>query len=75
MLKLDAVKEEIAYLKLWLGIMVATWISVVGWLIGNFRSAQRLVVATAIVGVVSIAFFCRALHRRIDSKIDEIRRL
>lgn len=31
----DVLKEKIAYLKLWLGIMVVTNISMVGWLLVN----------------------------------------
>jgi hypothetical protein len=33
MAELDRVRERIAYLKLWQGIMVVTDISLVGWLI------------------------------------------
>ena len=35
MSELDVAKEQIAYLKFWLGVMVVTDISVVGWLISN----------------------------------------
>jgi len=35
---LDGAKEEIAYLKLWLGIMIVTGIGLIGWLINNFRT-------------------------------------
>lgn len=40
MSKLDVAKEQIAYLKLWLGIVIVTDISLMGWLLGNFRSAE-----------------------------------
>lgn len=61
-------KEEIAYLKLWLGIMIVTGISLIGWLLGNFRSAHWLLVGGDFVGLVSIGFGCFALHQRIESK-------
>ena len=35
MSKLDKAKEQIAYLKFWLGVMVVTDISLVGWLVSN----------------------------------------
>jgi len=75
MSKLDAAKEEISCVKLWLGIAVATGISLVAWLLNNFRSAQRLFLAGDIVGILAILSGGIALHRRITSKIDELRRL
>jgi len=55
---LDGAKEEIAYLWLWLGIMIVTGISLIGWLLGNFRSAHWLLVGGDFVGLVSIGFGC-----------------
>ena len=40
MSKLDRAKEQIAYLKLWLGILIATIISLTGWLISNFQQVH-----------------------------------
>ena len=73
--ELDGVREEIAYLKLWLGIMVATGISLIAWLLNNFRSAHWLLSGGGFVGVVSIGFLSIVLHWRIKSKIDEVKRL
>ena len=39
---LDLVKEEIAYLKVWLGILVVVDISTFGWLISNVAEAATL---------------------------------
>lgn len=75
MTELDGAKEEIAYLRLWLGIMIATGLSLTGWLLGNFLSAHWLLVGSGFAGLVSIGFGCFALHRRIKSKIDEVKRL
>ena len=75
MSELDGAKEEIAYLKLWLGIIVATGISLLAWLLNNFSTAQRLFRAGALMGVLGIVSGGIALHRRISSKIDELRRL
>ena len=41
MSELDVAKEKIAYLKVWLGILVITDISTFGWLISNVDSASR----------------------------------
>jgi len=40
MSKLDGLKEELAYLKLWLGIMILTGISLIGWLLTSIHSAS-----------------------------------
>ncbi len=38
--QIDIVKETIAYLKFWLGVMVISDISLVGWLLSNSGSAS-----------------------------------
>src|SRR5680860_163075 len=70
--ELDRLKEQLAYLKFWQGIMVVTDISLVGWLISNAGSASGVTLALAIVGIVSLAFGILVLHRQIESRIDKI---
>ena len=72
MTEIDGAKDEIAYLKLWLGIMVATGISLIGWLLGNFRSAPGLLVGDGFAELASIGCGCFALPQRIKAKIDEV---
>ena len=72
MSKLDGLKEELAYLKLWLGIMIITGISLIGWLLTNFQSASRLLLMSGFVVLVSIGVGCFSLHRQIERKIVEI---
>ena len=73
--ELDGVREEIAYLKLWLGIMIATGISLVAWFLNNFSSAHPLLVAGSFVGIMSVSFVCFVLHRRIEFKIERVKGL
>ena len=61
MAKIDRLKEEIGWLKLVFGLLVAIDVSLVGWLAQNYAGANRLlmvggVIATAVVtwGVVRI---------------------
>jgi len=75
MATLDHVKERIAYSKFWLGIMVVTNISVIGWLISAPESAERRTVVLAIVGVGLLTTGIAYLHRRIENRIDEISHL
>ena len=75
MSKLDLAKEQIAYLKLWLGIMVAVGISLTGWLLSNFQSAHQLLVLADIAALVVICFGVYVIHKRIESKITQLEEL
>ena len=75
MSKLDLAREEIAYLKLWLGIMVAIGISLVSWLLANFESGSRLLVASDIVALLVIGFGGYAIHKRIEARIAQLEAL
>lgn len=75
MSELDGLKEELAYLKLWLGIMIVTSISLVGWLLSNFGSTHWLLFVSGIVVLISLGVGSFALHRRIEDRIEEVRRL
>ena len=74
MAKIDRLKEEIGWLKLVLGLLVAIDVSLVGWLAQNYESASRVlvvggVIATAVVtlGVVRIN---RVAYRRMKELED-----
>jgi hypothetical protein len=75
MSELDRLKEQVAYLKFWQGIMVVTDISLVGWLVSTADGALPLTIALAIVGVVLLTFGIIMLHRQIERRIDHIGRL
>ena len=42
MSELDVAKEKIAYLKVWLGILLVTDINTFGWLVSNVDAASTL---------------------------------
>jgi len=73
--ELDRLKEQVAYLKFWQGIMVVTEVSLVGWLISTPDTAHPALWSFAAVGVVLLGFGIFALHRQIERRIDEIGRL
>lgn len=72
MSKLDKVKERIAYLKFWLGVMVVTDISLFGWLVSGAVSAPVYKVVGALVSVAVITASGFAVHRRVERLIDEL---
>jgi hypothetical protein len=75
MSKLDVAKEQIAYLKLWLGILIVTDISLMGWLLGNFRSAEWPLIAGDLLALIGVSWGCYSLHNRIQSAITKLEEL
>lgn len=75
MSELDRVKEQLAYLKFWQGILVVTDISLMGWLVSAADVSGRLTVVLAVLGVVLLTLGILALHRQIDRRIDQTGRL
>lgn len=72
MSELDRIKEQLAYLKFWQGIMVVTDISLVGWLISTSDTAHAALWSFAAIGVVLLGVGIFALHRQIERRIDKI---
>ena len=72
---LDVAKEEIAYLKVWLGILVVTDISTFGWLISNVAEATRLLLWAAVIAVAGLSVGIFLLHRLIKRQIQSLKEL
>jgi hypothetical protein len=75
MSELDRIKEQLVYLRFWLGIMVVTEITLVGWLISTPNTADPVLWFLAAVGVILLGFGIFLLHRQIERRIEEVRRL
>jgi nitrate reductase gamma subunit len=73
--ELDVAKEQIAYLKFWLGILVVTDISLFGWLLSNVGGANPTLILAGCFAVVAITVGIVLLHRRIERQIRSLREL
>ena len=73
--ELDRLKEQLAYLKFWQGVMVVTDISLVGWIVSTVDGARAFTVVLAIIGVIALTLGIVVLHRQIERRINEIGRL
>jgi hypothetical protein len=73
--ELDRLKEQLAYLKFWQGIVVVTDISLAGWLVSASNTAALLTVVLAIASVVLLSVGIVILHRQIERRIDQIGRI
>lgn len=75
MSELDRLKEQLVYLRLWLGIVVVAEISLIGWLASAFETAPFRLVVLAIATVALLGLGIFLLHRQIQRRIDEIGKL
>jgi hypothetical protein len=73
--ELDHLKEQLVYLRFWLGIVVVTEITLVGWLISTPNTAGPVLWSLAAVSAVLLGFGIFLLHRQVERRIEEIRRL
>lgn len=75
MSQLDIVKETIAYLKFWLGVMVVSDISLVGWLLSNAGVVSVLMPFGAVIGIGVITASAFFVHKRIEYLISTLKEL
>ena len=69
--KIDELKEEISYLKFWLGIIVATNIGLIGWLVNNYEKSFYKSIAD-IVAIFILTLTIVVLNKKIKEKIKKI---
>ena len=75
MSELDRIKEQLVYLRFWLGIMVATEIALVGWLISTPIRANTTLWFIGAFGAVLLGAGTVLMHRQIEQRIDQIGKL
>ena len=75
MSELDRLKEQLVYLRFWLGIMVVTEITLVGWLISTPTSANPTLWSIGAFAAVLLGFGIFLVHRQIERRIDQIGKL
>ncbi|MGH9958475.1 MAG: hypothetical protein ACREBC_15300 [Pyrinomonadaceae bacterium] len=73
--KVDKLKEEIGWLKVVFGILVATDISLVAWLAQNYASANILLLVFCGIAVVLVTGAVVSVNRAAYRKIDELEEL
>jgi hypothetical protein len=75
MAKIDEIKEELNYLKVWLGIVVITTISLISWLINNYETASELKILSDVVAIVVLTFSIIIIDKNIKIKIKSLKDL
>ena len=75
MSEIDIVKETIAYLKFWLGVLVVSDISLVGWLLSNAGTASDLKTYGSTIAIAIITISALFVHKRIEHLISKLKEL
>jgi hypothetical protein len=75
MSELDRLKEQLVYLRFWLGIMVVTGITLVGWLISTPTSASPTLWSIGAFGAALLGVGIFLVHRQIERRIDQVGKL
>jgi hypothetical protein len=73
--ELDALKEELAYLRLWLGMLAVAEMSLIGWLASALETTTPRLWVVAVGAMMSLAMGIFLLHRGIERRIERIRGL
>ena len=60
--ELDVIKERIAYLKVWLGVLVVADITLAGWVVSNLGTPNVLLLIAGMIGVVVLTVGLYLLH-------------
>ena len=72
MSKKDKVKEKIIGLRFWLGIVVATLLAIIGWVVTNYQKAEFWLVIFAFLTAMFLVVLAMAFVIKIDKKVDEL---
>lgn len=75
MSEIDKIKERIGYLKVWLGIFVASDIGLFTWIIDNLESPTLMKLIMAGIAAFGIAVGVVKTHFSINKKINKLEEL
>jgi hypothetical protein len=75
MVKIDEIKEELNYLKVWLGIIVITTIGLISWLVNNHETSSTVKIVSDIVAIVTLTISIILIDKSIKKKIKSLKEL
>lgn len=71
--KLDGLKEEIGIIKFWLGIVVAVFIAIAGWIVNSYKVVDVRLLACAFTSLLFLFIAIVVLNRAMMKKAKEIK--
>jgi hypothetical protein len=75
MSKIDEIKEEIGWLKVWLGILVVTMFGMIGWGISHIEKVSNLLLILDGIAIVIIAMIVAIINFTAIKKIRSLKDL
>jgi len=75
MAKIDEIKEELNYLKVWLGIIVLTTIGLISWLINNYEISSQIKIVGDIIAIIVLTVSIILIDKDIKKKIRSLKDL
>jgi len=75
MAQIDEVKEELNYLKVWLGIIVITTIGLISWLVNNYEHSTDIKTISDIIAIIILTITIIIIDKKIKNKIKNLRDL
>jgi len=75
MAKIDEIKEELNYLKVWLGIIVITTIGLISWLINNYETTAKIKTVSDIIAIIVLTITILIIDKKIKNKIKSLKDL
>lgn len=75
MAKIDEIKEELNYLKVWLGIIVITNIGLISWLVNNYETTSVVKVVSDVIAIVVLTISIMIIDKNIKKKIRSLKDL
>jgi len=75
MAKIDEIKEELNYLKVWLGIVVITTISLISWLINNYENSSEVKIFSDLIAIIVLTITILIIDKNIKKKIKSLKDL
>jgi predicted MFS family arabinose efflux permease len=72
MAKIDRLKEEIGWLKVVFGVLVAIDASLLGWLAQNYGTASTLLVLAGTAVIIAVTFVIVRVNRLAYRRIEQL---
>jgi len=69
------IKEKINFLKVWLGVFIVTFISLIGWLSSHYDEILNIRFFISVVGLVWLVISIHFLNKNILKKIESLEEL
>lgn len=70
--KLDGLKEDLSLLRFWLGICVASFLAIIGWLVTNYNKADLWLIISASILLLIFAIAVFFINKKMQKIIKQI---